>query len=93
MADKKEAAYVLDESGGAVNSTEPQHFGTVPGLYAPGEPVAVSDMGVSASDMAELVKEHEPRLKKTTAAPSGESGADAESAVEEPAPAPAGEEG
>lgn len=83
MASEKETAYVLVE--GAVTSSEPQHFGVVPGLWQAGEPISVSDLGLSPSDMAELVKEHGLPLKRTTATPrlkEGEtpSGAEADSA-------------
>jgi hypothetical protein len=80
---EKETAYVLQE--GAVASSEPQHFGVAPGLWEPGRPVAVSDVGLSAGEMADLVKEHGLPLKKTTAAPAlkdGETPSSAEAGSE-----------
>jgi hypothetical protein len=84
--EKKEAAYVLPED--AVSSSEPQHFGVVPGLWTAGEPVAVSDLGLTADEMAALVKEHNLPLKKTTAAPKLKEGETPTSAEAESAPNP-----
>lgn len=66
-AAEKETAYVLPED--AVASSEAQVFPGFNGVFLPGVPVAVSDLGYKASEAAELVKTLELPLKKTTAKP------------------------
>lgn len=69
MSDK-ETAYELKADSG-VTSTDGVHFGGVPGVYRPGEPVAVSDMGLTPGEAATIVKDQAAPLKKTQAAPKG----------------------
>lgn len=67
---ENETAYVLQE--GAWTSTEAARFDGVPGDWRNDEPIAVSDLGYTPKEFADLVKERNLPLKKTTAKPSGE---------------------
>lgn len=73
MAESKETAYVLPED--AMPTTEAQVFPGFNGVFFPGEPVAVTDLGYTATEAAALVKELGLPLKKTTAKPTLEEGA------------------
>jgi hypothetical protein len=68
MAEQKKTAFVLPEE--AVSSTEPQTLEGFPGVFTPGVPVAVEDLGLTPAEAKDLLKEF-PNLplETTTAVP------------------------
>jgi hypothetical protein len=64
---EKQSALVLPK--GAAASSEPQTFGGIPGIYAPGEPVFLSDTGISKEHAQEISEDERNPLELTEAAP------------------------
>jgi hypothetical protein len=84
----KEVAYVLPEGPGSIQ--EYQSFGGFPGEWLPGQPVALSTLGLDADTAARLVEEMGLPLEKTTA--TAESTPQSENAAEVQASMTAGAE-
>lgn len=61
---KKEAALVLPVEAATVAA--PVTFPPFPGEYAPGEPVAISSLGISADEAAAMIEDMNLPLEKDT---------------------------
>lgn len=67
MPTEKETAFVLPVEAAA--SMEPQTIPGLPGLWTPGEPKTVTELGLTATEARDLVKEHGAPLEATKATP------------------------
>jgi hypothetical protein len=98
-AKDKVKALVLDAEAAGYSGTDAVHFGDFPGVWAPGQPVAVSELGFDTEkDALARVKELGLPLREvqvdagSARMPDRPNHAPAEpAAAEEPAPAPAPE--
>jgi hypothetical protein len=70
VASEKTTALVLPK--GVTASTESQAFGGIPGIYPPGEPVFLSDTGISEERAKEIGKDASIPLKLVQAVASPE---------------------